>query len=358
MNTLKLIILCSAPILLFPSCLQDENVKLGYHGFQPAQGNDGWVISSLENENMDNKLVETAFRLMYDEGRFVMARSLLVLRNGKLVAEAYPHNESDRWQIQNIQSCTKSFTSILAGIAFSNGLLDSLRQPLATLLPDEFARHPESNDITIEDVLTMRMGVAFDNDEHTIDLYQKSGNSVDYILGLGRNYPAGIVFHYNDGAPQLISAAIQKRYGKPLASFAEQYLFRPLQITDWKWEAAKDGRSFGAMALFLRPRDAAKFGQLLLNNGKWNGVQVVDSSWISLATKPLVTSYIPGASYGYYFWVYPAYPAYGALGHGGQAVFVAPLHNLVIIYTAWPYTSGELFDDFLELADLIIRSCF
>ena len=105
----------------FFGCMEDEDVKLVYDGYAPLQGNDGLVISSPQNENMDAALVESAFRLVYDEERFVMSRSLLVLRNGRLVAEAYPHDEADRSQIQNIQSCAKSFTSILTGIALQRG---------------------------------------------------------------------------------------------------------------------------------------------------------------------------------------------------------------------------------------------
>jgi len=357
MTRLRIAILGCLIAAEFFGCMEDENVKLRYRGYAPLQGNDGWVISSPQNENMDAALVESAFHLVYDEDRFVMARSLLVLRNGRLVAEAYPHDEADRWQIQNIQSCTKSFTSILTGIALQRGLIDSLGQPIAAILQDEFSRHPDKTDISIQDALTMRTGIAFNDDAHTVDLYRASGNSVDYVLGLEKNYPSGIVFHYNDGAPHLISGAIQQRYGQSLASFADEYLFKPLQIADWKWESAKDGRSFGAISLFLKPRDLAKLGQLLLNNGRSNTMQVVDSSWIALATKAHVTSGSPGASYGYYFWIYPSYPAYAAIGHGGQYVFVAPVHRIVITYTAWPYTSGELFDNFLELADLITRSC-
>jgi CubicO group peptidase (beta-lactamase class C family) len=349
------------PALIFAlslsACLNDRNVKLPYRGFQPAQGNDGWITSSPTSEKMDGPLLESAFRLVYNEDRFIMARSLLVLRNGKLVAEAYPHAESDRWQIQNIQSCTKSFTSILAGIALNKKLLDSVAQPLSQILSDEFVKHPEKNDITIQDALTMRTGIAFNDGDHTMEFCQTAGSTVEFVLNLQKNYPAGVVFHYNDGTPQLISAAIERRYGRSLSSFANEFLFKPLQITEWKWEAGHDGRTFGAVSLFLTPRDAAKFGQLLLNNGTWKGSRIVDSAWIAEATRSLVTTQSPGASYGYYFWVYPSYPAYAASGHGGQYIFVCPAKNLVIVYTAWPYTSGEMFDSFTEIADLIIKSC-
>jgi CubicO group peptidase (beta-lactamase class C family) len=343
--------------LLSFSCLSDDPVKLEYIGYQPAGQNDGWMVSSPTAENIDADLLAMAYNLVYSEERFVMARSLLVLRNGKLVGEAYPHDQNDSRQIQNIQSCTKSFTSVLAGIAFSRGLLDSLAEQFSDIYPEHFGNYPDKRDITIEHALTMRAGIAFNDGDHTYDFYQASGSSVEFVLNLPKNYPAGTVFHYNDGVPQFISAAIQKRYGKPLSAFADEYLFKPLQITDWKWEAAKDGTTFGAVSLFLKPRDLAKFGQLLLNTGRWNGVQVVDSSWITKATRPLVTTSSPGASYGYYFWIYPAYPAYAASGHGGQYIFICPLKNLVIVYTAWPYTSGELFDDFTEIADLVVKSC-
>ena len=128
-------------------------------------------------------------------------------------------------------------------------------------------------------------------------------------------------------------------------------------IQEWKCESAHDGNTFGAFSLFLKPRDLAKFGQLLLQNGNWNGQQIVDSSWIAEATQPLVNSGLAGAPYGYYFWIYPAYGAFAADGHGGQRIMVFPEKKLVIVYTAWGYTSGDFFDDFNEVADLISTSC-
>jgi CubicO group peptidase (beta-lactamase class C family) len=343
--------------LLFISCLNDDPMKLEYTGYQPRGQNDGWKVSTPTAENMDAELLNMAYSLVYSEERFVMARSLLVLRNGRLVGEAYPHDLKDAVQNQNIQSCTKSFTSILAGIAFSKGLLDSLSEQFSDILPEHFVNYPDKRDITIEHALTMRAGIAFNDGDHTYDFYHTPGSSVEFVLNLPKNYPAGTVFHYNDGVPRFISAAIQKKCGKPLSAFADENLFKPLQITDWKWESAKDGTTFGAVSLFLKPRDMAKFGQMLLNNGLWNEVRVVDSSWITKVAKPIVTTSSPGASYGYYFWIYPAYPAYAASVHGGQYIFIAPSYTLVIIYTAWPYSSGEMFDDFTEIADLIVKSC-
>lgn len=71
----------------------------------------------------------------------------------------------------------------------------------------------------------------------TQTLYQTTATSVWIVLSLPGNYKPGVVFHYHDGAPHLVSAAIQKRCGKPFSEFADQHLFQPVGITDWKWEA-------------------------------------------------------------------------------------------------------------------------
>ncbi len=351
----KYLVLFLLPV--FSSCLKDGPFKLPYGGFQPVSRNDGWQISAPTNENMDSALLDAAYRLVYEDNRFTMARSLLVLRNGKLVAEAYPHDAGDIDRIANIQSMTKSFTSILTGIALEQNLLDSVNQILVSIYPEHFDDNPDKSNITLHHALTMTTGIDFNNDRDTKTLYETESSSVEFVLARDKEYEPGIVFHYHDGAPQLVSAAVQKKYGASFSEFAYEHLFQPLGITDWKWEAAHDGNTFGAFSLFIKPRDAARFGQLLLQNGKWKGQQIVDSAWGAKATQPLVNSSQLGTPYGYYFWIYPAYGAYSADGHGGQRIMVFPQKNLVIIYTAWGYTSGDFFDDFNEVADLISRSC-
>lgn len=352
-NYLGLVLL----VALLTSCLKDETFKQEYTGFVPTNLNDDWALATPASVNMDPDLLEQAYRLMYKDTRFTMARSLLIIRNGKLVAEAYPHDIDDIDQIANIQSMTKSFTSILAGIALEKGLLDSVNQTLFSIYPEHFSRYPEKKTITLHQALTMSTGIDFDNGSHTQVLYHTDGSSVEYVLSQNQKYAPGQVFHYHDGAPQLVSAAVQKQFGKPFSEFANQYLFKPLGITDWDWEVAHDGNTFGAFSLYLKPRDAAKFGQLLLQEGIWNGQQIVDSAWISHATKPQLNSSQLGTAYGYYFWIYPAYGAYAADGHGGQRIMVIPEKELVIVYTAWGYTSGAFFDNLNEVVDLIVSGC-
>jgi CubicO group peptidase (beta-lactamase class C family) len=340
------------------SCLKDEAFKKSYEGYTPISINDSWKISTPALENMDSVLLDEAYQVLYEDTRFTMTRSLLVLRNGKLVAEAYPHEIEDMDRIANIQSMTKSFTSILTGIALEKKLLDSVHQTFNSLFPEWFAEAPEKTNLQIRHALTMTTGIDFNNSTDTKTLYETEKSSVDFILSLPQEYDPGIVFHYHDGAPHLVSAAIQKRFGKSFADFGDEFLFNPLGITSYLWEEAHDGNNFGAFSLYLKPRDLAKFGQLLLQEGSWEGQQLVDTAWIHEATQPIVNSGQGGGPYGYYFWIYPAYGAYAADGHGGQRIMVFPDKNLVIVYTAWGYTSGEFFDHFNELADLISASCY
>ncbi len=339
------------------SCLKDESYKLPYSGFRPADTGDGWIISYPEAEDMDSIKLDRAFRYIYREDEYYLVRSMIIIRNGKIVAEAYPHDPDDINQIQNIKSDTKSFTGILACIALQLGLLDSVNQKLSDIYPECFINHPDKKNITIDNALTMRTGCSGEDENAGYERFF-TDNSIEYSLSSPWLYTRGIDFYYTDATPQLISYAIQKRYGKPLSEFAREYLFEPLEIDDFFWQASKDGITFGGSNLNLKPRDMAKFGQMLLNNGKWRNNQVVDSIWVQEATKPHYT--FDGWAYGYYFWIYPGENVYWAAGHGGQTIMVAPDKNLVAVVTAWPYVQdNEKWKDNFEfyLYKQILESC-
>ncbi|TAL63495.1 MAG: class C beta-lactamase-related serine hydrolase [Bacteroidetes bacterium] len=352
----NLLLLLSFPFL-FGSCLKDEPFKLEYAGFEPRKINDDWQVSTPENENIDRDILVRAYKLLYRDDRFTMARSLLVFRNGRLVSEAYPNNPDDIYAIYNIQSCTKSFTSILAGIAIQNNEMGQLSERLYDIYPEYFDSDVSKRGITIEDALTMRTGLEFDNSAHTAELYQTDGSSVKYILTRQKLYDPCTIMNYNDGAPHLVSKVIEAKTGKALRDYAGEKLFTPLNIYDWDWESAKDGITFGAFSLYLKPRDFGKVGQLLLQNGKWENKTIIDSAYLSEATKIHVSANYNSEPYGYYFWILPAFNGYAALGHGGQFLFVAPDKKLVVVYTAWPYTSSQFFDQRNELMNIIVNAC-
>jgi CubicO group peptidase (beta-lactamase class C family) len=341
------------------SCLDESPFKLEYQGFAPRALDDGWNISTPEAEGMDPALLESAYRIIHEDDRYRMLRSLLVLRNGRIVAEAYPRDPDDIHGIENIQSATKSITSLLTGIAFEGELFDSLDQPISTVFPERFAAHSEKAGITFHQALSMTAGIGFNNSDHTGAMVL-SDHSVDFVLDLPMAYQPGTSYNYNDGVPQLISYAIERRSGRSLAEYAREHLFEPLGILDWSWEGGKEGTTFGAFSLYLKPRDMAKIGQMLLQNGVWDGRQVVPADWIQLATQ-MHYEYRPYWVYGYYFWLSPfeGPDFFTASGHGGQRITVVPELKLVVVSTAWPYSKDEMpyVEDFHELFMMIIDSC-
>lgn len=353
---MKIFFYITGALLLLNSCLKDEPFKNEYAGFEPSLTNDEWTISTPEEESIDRSSLEQAYRLLHEDNRFWMARSLIVVRNGKLVAEAYPHDIADRDRFANIQSCTKSFTSILTGVAIQKGVDISIDDKLYDIYPELFDDDQVKREITLQDALTMQTGLEFNNDVNTLQLYQEKENSVRFVLSFPRVHEPGTVMNYNDGAPQLVSKALEVRSGMTEAEFARQNLFGPLSITDWQWEQAHDGTTFGAFSLYLKPRDFAKIGQLLLQNGRWNNSQIIDREYLQTATSHHVTSK-NGTPYGFYFWIDERNQGFYAHGHGGQVLLVIPSKNLVLLYTAWPYTSGDYFDDAFEMLNLIADGC-
>ena len=161
-----IIILC---LFLLVSCLKDEPFKLNYTSSQPIENYDDWQISTPQQENINTQLLGKAYQLVYEDSRFKMATSLLVFRNGKLIAEAYPRDKNDIDKLANIQSCTKSITSILMGNALQNNIIHSIDEKLYSIYPTHFDEDITKRDITISSALTMQTGLEYNNSEHTLD---------------------------------------------------------------------------------------------------------------------------------------------------------------------------------------------
>jgi len=328
-------------------CLTDPELKVHYAGFAPAQLSDGWEISVPEEVGMDSNRLGQVYERLFAEDNFPTVRSLLVVRHGKLVAEGYSRDLRDRDEFQSLQSTTKSITSLLVGIAMEEGLVDSLGTRLYEVMPQHFDEDVRKKSINLQDVLTMRTGLKFHNEEDSGPFAYTPGSSVENILHRPLEFDPGTTFYYNDGTPQLVSGIFMERMGVTLEAYADQHLFGPLGIRDHHWEKHADGLSFGAYGLWLRPRDMARIGQMVLQGGEWEDRQIVPSSWLEESTRVYANG-----NYGYYWWVLAEGEVYYASGDGGQKIFVDEREDLVIVLTGdpgskdWILTSGTdtLFD--------------
>jgi CubicO group peptidase (beta-lactamase class C family) len=223
----------------------------------------------------------------------------------------------------------------------------SLDQKLYDIVPCAFDNDMRKHEITLRHLLTMNSGLDFNNEDFAYELFMNNQKNVmKYILAKPLFAVPGQVYNYRDCDPQLLSGAIHTLTGMTLDEMAERKLFSPMRITDYYWERNEDGDSWASEALFMRPRDMAKISQLVLNKGKWNGVQLVSEAWIEQSTS---TQSTPNASqpdnveitFGYYWRIQPQHVAIEANGAGGQQILIIPAKNLVIVFTCEPYVDGK-----------------
>jgi CubicO group peptidase (beta-lactamase class C family) len=143
----------------------------------------------------------------------------------------------------------------------------------------------------------------------------------------------GTQFNYCSGCSHLLSAIVQETTEMSPRDFADQYLFKPLGISNVKWDTDAAGTPIGGWGLWLTPRDMAKLGYLYLRHGEWNGQQIVSAQWVENATRTH-TATDSDLGYGYQWWTYPSLAAFAALGRDGQTIFVVPDLDLIIVTTA------------------------
>jgi CubicO group peptidase (beta-lactamase class C family) len=186
----------------------------------------------------------------------------------------------------------------------------------------------------------------------------KDPEPLRYILAKPIAEPPNTVWNYNGGETDLLGAIIERISGKPFDDFARDALFLPLGISDWEWGRYENGRFSAAAGLRLRPRDAAKIGQVVLNHGNWNGQQIVPATWIEQSIVPRFQAigYFGGLFfYGYQWWLGRTLARdqeitwIAAVGLGGQRVFIIPDLDLVVMTTAGLYTSPRQGDASLDI---------
>lgn len=351
MNKLKK--LSSFIIILFFSflskaCLLPDPLKEPFQSFVPPNLGDGWSIATPEDVNIDSQSLEAVYRYAHGDYNIWQIRSLLVIRDNKLVAESYMKDNNDRTSPRHVWSCTKQVTGILTGIAVDKGLI-SLTDTISDHLQLSSSQQASKGQITIENLLMMKSGINFSNDGYNGEtsklLRGVPSNSIDFILGLGMRSTPGTQFKYNDGDPHIISAILQEKTGKTTKDWAKEVLFDKIGITRLQWRTYKDGITFCGFGIITTPRELGKIGQLVLNEGKWGTDQIVSSSWINAMTSekvPADETQVTSITFGYLWWKDTIRNVMFTWGQGGQFVFINKAKNLIVIITSEDDTDGDL----------------
>lgn len=278
---------------------------------------EGWRSSTPEQQGMDSELLME----MLDDIRRREANihSVLIVRNGHLVLEAY--FDPYRKDISHVvHSVTKSVTSALVGIAIDQGYIDGVDQTVLSHFPERTFSNldPAKQAMTIEHLLTMTSGLSWPELDSSyispsnpvVQMY-RSQDAVQFVLDSPMAEDPGVRFNYNTGAFHLLSAVIQETTEISSLSFAQKNLFGPLGISGVYWPSDQDGITAGGIGIRMTPSDLARFGYLYLNEGIWDGAQVVPAAWIETSTAPLS---IGSDHYGYQWRL--GSEAYWALGCG------------------------------------------
>jgi CubicO group peptidase (beta-lactamase class C family) len=313
----------------------------------PQDTGDGWTVSTPAAEGMVAEEIAAALAAIRD-GDYPGVDSLVVIRHGKLVAEGY-FNGFGRDSLHDLRSTGKSFTSALAGIAIERGAF-AAADLIGQLLPD-FEAHANLDErkraITVTHLLNMSSGLECNDWDPRSPgneqvMYGKN-DWVDFILDLPMLGEPGVLASYCTGGVVVLGHIIARRTGVDLDDYAASYLLGPLGIRDVRWRRSPDGQATGGGGLWLRPRDAAKFGQLYLQGGTWNGAQIVPAAWAELSRQTFVGLGRDG--YGLLWWKRSIESSLGprdaffTSGNGGNYIFVFPALDLVVVFTGSNYNS-------------------
>jgi CubicO group peptidase (beta-lactamase class C family) len=258
--------------------------------------------------------------------------SFMLLRHGHVVAEGWwspyyaeaPHS---------LYSLSKSFTSTAVGLAISEGKL-SLDDEVVKFFPEDAPPEPSNNlkAMRVSDLLRMSTGHQSEPPRTSSQPWTKT------FLAHPVPFKPGTHFLYNTSATCMLSAIVQKATGMTVLDYLRPRLFEPLGIQRPTWETSPQGITAGGFGLSIRTEDIARFGQLYLQRGKWQGKQLVPEAWVEAATARQTSNGSNPKSdwdqgYGYQFWRC-RHGAYRGDGAFGQYCVVLPEQDAVIVITS------------------------
>lgn len=277
----------------------------------------------------------------------VLLESLMILKHGKVLYEGW-YGDAAPDKPHAMHSVSKSFTATAVGMAVDEGLL-KVTDKLVDFFPDNLPEEVSDNlkAVTVHDLLTMNCG------HETEARFRDSDQEwVTSFLAHPFVHEPGTWYCYNSLGTYMLSAIVQKLTGEKVLDYLTPRLFEPLHIEIPQWDESPQGINAGGWGLQLKTEDMAKFGQLFLQKGVWNGKRLVSEAWVNEASKYQVPSVPAGTrpdqaaergltpenctfmlGYGYQMWRCPD-NAYRADGARGQYIIIVPDSDAVIACTA------------------------
>ena len=338
------------------------------HGTGTFYFKEGLDEKEIRSNFETHPLVEDMQALLGDS----KTQAFIVIQDDTVVYEMYADG-IERDSIVTSFSVAKSFTSALIGIAVADGYIGSVNDPITNYIPELAERDPEFERITIRDLLMMSSGIKyvefpFLNGDDSLTYYHPDLRQITIseteIIGQPGEY-----FMYNNYHPLLLGMILERATGQPVAKYLEEKIWQPIGMEfPGSWSLDESGFEKMESGINARAIDFAKFGRLFLNNGNWEGVQVIPEDWVAESIKedpvfqdPIChgTSFGPElfevAEGGYYQYMW-----YGlnrengaddffAAGKYGQYIYISPQVNLIIIRNGEQYGPGLSYFDWIEI---------
>ncbi len=302
----------------------------------------------ISNSSFDKKKIKY-LKGAIDEGVFKKINSIVVIKNGNLLIEEY-FNGENRYSLHDPRSVGKSFASTMTGIAINEGFIKSDSQTISGFYQlTQFQNFTQSKgNATIKDLLTMSSG--FDGNDEVDNSVGNEENMyttedwVKFTLDLPYQDSLKEKWHYFTAGVVLLGDILNKTVPKGLEKYADEKLFKPLGISNYKWQYTPQNVPNTAGGIQMNALDFAKYGQLYKNGGIWNSQQILSKTWVEQSLNK--QKQILGRDneyYGYLFWnkTFKAndkdYEAYYCAGNGGNYILIFKNEPLVIVITASAY---------------------
>lgn len=288
---------------------------------------------------LDNYIKTNQYRLV---------NAVLVYEHNNLIFEGY-YNKTNENSKNQIKSVWKSILSLTLGLCLEKGLIDDIHDPISKYLqPFSLNIHPRHSAITIHHLLTMTSGIYWNGGvKYHCPMLEQMRRSKDWIAHIAESpvvdYP-GSRFVYKEWDVILLSAIIGAVYGSAHKACVD-FLYNPLEINSDTWTKNNNVSypSWGKDTTSdLSAKDMAKIGQLMLNNGTWNGRQIIASEYVKRCTTPSAAD----ANYGLLWWLTDH--AFHAKGYSGQELNIYPIENTVAVVQATVTSSCKTYPDICE----------
>ena len=238
-----------------------------------------WQHDTLENHNINASAINSVHNTIDS----YPINAEVIVKDGVIVDEYYKDGY-DQNSVFTLQSTSKSVTSALIGIAIDKGYIPSVNEPISTYFPQILDSGSEyKSQITVWNLLTHTTGLNA-SDTANWNEWLASDNWVDYVLERPATSRPGTVFSYFTGNTHLLSAILQQATGMTALDFGKQYLFEPLDMDSVQCSTDPQGISDGGNGFAMNVYDMAKLGELYLNNGNWNGEQIISEQWVKDST--------------------------------------------------------------------------